>query len=392
MEQNCCPCCGQSMAQSICRLGPVPVMVNQLCRTLEEARAVPKAEITLAQCKSCGVVWNRAYQPEKLVYNAQYENSQDLGKAYQAHFADILSFLNTHISLKGKRVLEIGCGKGRFLKELAKETGCQAYGVDPSYLGNTESSGCHFYKEEFNESFARNLGKASFDCILLRQVFDQVAINDSPLGSGFLEFVSSCLREDGYLYIEGLDFRYLQQNQSLLDLSYERYTYFSAETLERIMYQAGIMPVAKTSSFQGQYMAVIGRKSNAFSRIPFVGAELSWKADQAIQLGRRKLAQLAEKGRVAVWGAANRGVMFCNLLDDDCTLIDCMIDILPRKQGGFLPGTGHSILSPESIAARNIRYMVVANSNYQSEIISHLQGLGSTAAVLPAEQFFIADL
>ena len=114
MEQNCCPCCGQSMAQSICRLGPVPVMVNQLCRTLEEARAVPKAEIALAQCKSCGVVWNCAYQPEKLVYNAQYENSQDLGKAYQAHFADILSFLNTHISLKGKEYWKSGVEKDGF--------------------------------------------------------------------------------------------------------------------------------------------------------------------------------------------------------------------------------------------------------------------------------------
>ena len=47
------------------------------------------------------------------------------------------------------------------------------------------------------------------------------------------------LRMDGYLYVEGLEFQNLLTRRSILDLSYERRTYFTAESLKRVMSDAG---------------------------------------------------------------------------------------------------------------------------------------------------------
>jgi len=99
-------------------------MVNQLCPSVEAAKAVPRGSIALAYCDGCGAAWNRDYHFETVSYDGQYDNSQDLGQEYQAHFSQMIVFLSSHLELKGKKVLEIGCGKGRFLTSLAKKTGC----------------------------------------------------------------------------------------------------------------------------------------------------------------------------------------------------------------------------------------------------------------------------
>ena len=59
--------------------------------------------------------------------------------------------------------------------------------------------------------------------------------------------------------------------------------------------------------------------------------------------GWGEAGRAGEGGERCALGAANRGVMFCNLLDRKGALIDCVVDILPAKQGGFLPGSGHPI-------------------------------------------------
>jgi hypothetical protein len=57
-------------------------------------------------------------------------------------------------------------------------------------------------------------------------------------------------------------------------------------------------------------------------------------------------------------------------------LIDCVIDVNPRKQGCFIPGTGHPIVAPADLRDRDIRTAVLMNPNYRGENESLLHGLG----------------
>lgn len=156
-----CPCCGNEKRKFLFQLCSIPVMANQLYCTREEAREVCRGDISLVQCDVCGAVWNCDYSPEKLSYDGRYDNSQDLGQQYQAHFEQMVDFLSSHVELKEKKVLEIGCGKGRFLTALAKKTGCMAYGIDPSYLGPEKSADglCVFVKKAYDQAQAQSLGE-----------------------------------------------------------------------------------------------------------------------------------------------------------------------------------------------------------------------------------------
>ena len=65
--------------------------------------------------------------------------------------------------------------------------------------------------------------------------------------------------------------------------------------------------------------------------------------------------------------------------------------ILPVKQGGFLPGSGHPIIAPKELEAHGIRWVIAANRNYEQEIKKQLQDMGSRASVLTAEEILGLD-
>jgi len=86
--------------------------------------------------------------------------------------------------------------------------------------------------------------------------------------------------------------------------------------------------------------------------------------------------QAARRGKVAVWGAGAKGVTFVNLFDPDGGLLDSVIDLNPRKQGHYVPGTGHPIVDHKEAGARGVRTAILMNPNYRAENIGLLAQAG----------------
>jgi len=99
----------------------------------------------------------------------------------------------------------------------------------------------------------------------------------------------------------------------------------------------------------------------------------------------RKVAALAEHGGVAIWGAGAKGVTLVDLCDPERRLVACVVDINPRKQGRFVPGTGHPIVAPETLREKGIRHVIVMNPNYEQEVTMQ------AGAVDPAIRIHVAD-
>ncbi len=81
-----------------------------------------------------------------------------------------------------------------------------------------------------------------------------------------------------------------------------------------------------------------------------------------------QVANLARQGKTAVWGAGAKGVSFVNLIDPSRTLIDCVVDINPSKQGRYVPGTGHPIVDYRALASRGVQNAILMNPNYRDEV------------------------
>jgi hypothetical protein len=89
-----------------------------------------------------------------------------------------------------------------------------------------------------------------------------------------------------------------------------------------------------------------------------------------------RLHELKTRGKIALWGAGAKGATFANLVDPDCTLIDCVVDLNPNKQGRYIPGTGHPIVAPTELASRGVKIAVLMNPNYREENLRLLAEAG----------------
>src|SRR5262249_12083628 len=88
------------------------------------------------------------------------------------------------------------------------------------------------------------------------------------------------------------------------------------------------------------------------------------------------------RGPVMAWGAGAKGATFCNLADPAARLLAGVVDVNPAKQGKYLPGTAHPILSPEAAVSAGLTAALVLNPNYVAEVADRIARLGSAAAVI----------
>jgi hypothetical protein len=87
--------------------------------------------------------------------------------------------------------------------------------------------------------------------------------------------------------------------------------------------------------------------------------------------------------KTAVWGAGSKGVSFLTTLGlhDE---VHIAVDINPHKQGYFMPGTGHEVVSPERLVETGADVVVVMNPIYVDEIREQLAGLGLAPEIVAA--------
>jgi hypothetical protein len=314
---------------------PTPICMNILHHTRADALQAAQAALSFNFCSGCGLLFQR--NGERLLhFDARYNAEQSHSAVYGRH----LEALSREFASASK-ITEIGCGKGSLL-ELLQQKNIQVRGFDSSYDGGSP----FIQREPFEHQ------SLDADLIILRHVLDEV-----PEPFLFLRSISEANQHQGEVYIEVIDLSAC----TLLDLCYERVSYFSAQAL------LGIFSLSQCRFiFSGQYLSLRARLASL--RRPSPRAPLPAPSFDYAALG----AQLREP--CVVWGASNKGGRLANLYDKDGSRIRYFVDLNPQKQGMFIPGTGHRIVSPkEASEDRGLKRVLVVNPIYLEEVRQQLQ-------------------
>jgi hypothetical protein len=351
------------------RLG-VPVHANVPLETVLAARTTLRGDLRLACCRSCGFVTNLAFQPELLRDRKDYEPPVH-SAALEAHTESLIAALIA-AGCREKFVLEIGSGRGTFLRRLCAEGSNRGLGFDPAYGGpeSVDAGGVTFTRELYR---GQRTDERPY-LVLCRRVIEHV-----PDPMRLLKDVVSSFGRDRSARIAfelaTVDFAL---GQSMFhDFLYERPSYFSSASVRFAFEHAGFTDVELTGLFGRQYLWATAEytpgRSRALAR-PSPGEVV--KAIERYMLRepssraavRLKLEALNATGRVAIWAAGAKGATFLNLVDPRCELVDCAVDTNPGKQGKFVAGTGHPIVSPADLSARGVRHALVTNPNDVDEV------------------------
>ncbi|HEU4663899.1 MAG TPA: class I SAM-dependent methyltransferase [Dokdonella sp.] len=331
------------------RLEAIPVYQNKAYDSVAAALACPRGDLVLVQDARSGFVHNAAYDPSLLEYDDSYQNEQGNSTVFRTHVAEALAIVARRFGRK--RILEIGCGKGRFLEAMLA-AGHDAYGVDPAYEGDSD--------RVIRGDFGPAIGVRG-EAIVMRHVLEHV-----PAPAAFLRTVRDA-NEGGLIYIEVPCFDWILRRHAWFDLFYEHVNYFRADDFARLF---GTI-VETGHLFGGQYLYVVAALESLRdpAAVPVPPRQTALPPD--FFAGVAACAAIARDGRrCAVWGAAAKGVMFTHHLLARDVRPACAIDINPAKQGSYMAGSGLAVLAPPDALRRlGARPRIfVMNSNYLEEI------------------------
>ncbi|HEY7678192.1 MAG TPA: class I SAM-dependent methyltransferase [Candidatus Methylomirabilis sp.] len=380
-----CPVCGRPAAVEVLRREGVPVHQNLLFGDPAQARNVTRGVLALSVCGGCGFAFNHAFDPCLLDYGTRYEGSQACSPEFSAQLDGLVRDLVAG-GIRGRRILEVGCGAGTFLRRLVAYPGGENRGVgfDPAYLGPEVELGgrLRFYRRAYGEGCA----DGAADVVVCRHVIEHVA---DPLG--LLRAMGETLARSGEprLLVETPCLDWILDHQVAWDLFYEHCSLFTAAALITALGRAGFRPTSMRRLFGRQYLWAEGAPGPGGTHEPpgqgtvVARAQGLARGEAALIAARRALLERQRRrGPVAVWGAGAKGATFCNLVDPTGERVACVVDVNPRKQGRYVAGTGHPIASPAQAGEAGIAVAIVLNPNYVAEVRAELRRLRLQAVVI----------
>ena len=327
----------------------LPVLQNRVFDTPADALACARGDVVLVQDEESGLIRNRAFSPELMHYDRNYQNEQAESPIFRAHLQNVARLVMKHFD--GSSLIEVGCGKARFLEQL-QELGFQITGWDPAYEGSNPA----IRKEYFTPA-----SRSRADGIILRHVLEHI-----PDPVAFLTQIRDANGGSGDIYIEVPCFDWIRKNRAWFDIFYEHVNYFRLPDFDRIfgtVHESG-------HTFGGQYLYVVAdlasiRKPSA---VPHDAVALPADFRRSIEVHARRIAERGPAASI-VWGAASKGVIFSLFMQQAGAEVGAVIDINPVKQGKYLPATGLQVQPPAAVHALPAGADIyVMNGNYLAEI------------------------
>jgi SAM-dependent methyltransferase len=384
---DCCLVCGGTSLKWLISISDAPTLCNRLCASEAEAANAPRGDISLTYCLDCGHVVNSVFDQARVDYDGRFENSLSFSPRYRQYANATAERVINRYGLRGKRIVEIGCGSGDFLRLLCA-AGNNGEGYDPSQPTSRSAAG-RGSVEIIGRNFAAEDARGA-DFVCCRHVLEHLP---EPIDLLRQLRESIAIKADAVVFFEVPNGLFTLDRLSIWDIIYEHVSYFTPSSLVRAFHGAGFSVYRAESAFDDQYLWVEARfdgqaSPSASPKRPPDALYSSFSARFAEKVAewRQRINELrSDRRHVVIWGAGAKGVMFLNLLRVSTGAgVDWVVDINPRKHGHFVPLMGQRIAGPDCLLQNPPDLVIVMNPEYEREIRSTISDIGIGCEVVSA--------
>jgi SAM-dependent methyltransferase len=371
---DACPACGAGGLEIFYDVERVPVHSCRLVATREEAERFPTRSLRLGLCRACGFVTNAAFDPSVQDYSISYEETQAFSPRFVAFMRELAERWVDRYDLRGKRVLEIGSGKGEFLLAMSELGVAEAVGIDPGFVPERadERPGMTWIRDLYSPRYADLTG----DAVVCRQTLEHI----QPVRE-FMALIRATLSGGEAVLFEVPDVLRILREGAFWDVYYEHVSYFSLGSLGRLFRSTGYEVLELDLDYDGQYILIEARPNGGGGAHPL--EEPPAEVADAVAAFQRAYAEQVERWRgtlgaarrPVIWGGGSKGVSFLTTLGAGAG-IEVAVDVNPYKQGMYLAGSGVHVVAPEALRAYRPDLVVAMNPIYLKEIGETLSAVG----------------
>jgi len=383
-----CPACASRTLTVFFEEDGVPTNSCLLLDDPGEATGFPRGELRIAFCDACGFATNTAFVPGRAEYSQRYEETQGFSPRFMGFARELAERWVEDYDLADRTVLEIGCGKGEFLIEMAKAGAGHCIGIDPGVhperVDDPAAADIEWIADFYDERYSH----LDADVVICRHTLEHI-----PDVARFMTTIRDAIgdRPDTVVLFELPDLQRVLDEVAFWDLYYEHCSYFSLGSLARLFRRTGFEVLDLSLEYDDQYLLIAARPSS----VPAAGESLPAEDDldrlrhgiASFRTGyddlvggwRRRIDELDAAGRRAViWGSGSKGVSFISNLALGSELA-AAVDINPHKWGKYMVGSSHRIVPPDSLRTLRPDLVVAMNPIYVDEIGAQLDELGVDA-------------
>jgi SAM-dependent methyltransferase len=354
MIKTCRACGNRFYDEPLLRLRNMPRSAQHLpaAEALKEDRGV---DVVIAQCAGCGLIQHcnepvpyyrdviraSAFSPE--MRNYREKQFGDFVKAY---------------SLKGKKILEVGCGRGEYLSVM-NSTGADAYGIenDAASVSECKEAGLKAQKL-FIDSSSVSIDNAPFDAFYILNYIEHLPDIRTVLGG-----LARNLTGGATGLIEVPNFDMMLRTGMFSEFISDHIFYFTKDTLSRTLGMNGF-EVLRCSEVWHDY--ILSAEVRKREKPDLSGFEL-----KRAGLRNELQAYISEYGigRVAIWGAGHQALANISLLGLSSG-VRYVVDSAPFKQGRYTPATHVRIVPPDTLLTEPVDAVIVMAASYSDEVVS----------------------
>ena len=387
-----CPSCGGHELQEFYSVDNVTVNSCLIVDSPSEGRAFPRGDLRIAVCATCGLISNTAFELKRLTYDATYEETQTFSPSFQRFQDELIEWLIAKHDLRGKTVVDVGCGKGTFLARMAELGAIRGIGIDPSAVQDRLTGIAAENVRFINEFYGPQHAAIAMDLLACRHALEHI-----PDVAGMLATVRDAVgtRPTPIMFELPESLRILRE-AAYWDIYYEHCNYFTPGSLARAFEFAGFDVTGTKVEYDDQYLVLEARTAlepamrfsarldSADDIIREVEA-FERSIERKVSAWREYFADAKRRGiSVAIWGSGSKCVSFLTTVGVD-EEIAFVTDVNPYRHGKFLVGTGKEIVPPQRFQTEPPDEIIVMNPIYRKEIGQMLETMGVHAGIITAE-------
>jgi 2-polyprenyl-3-methyl-5-hydroxy-6-metoxy-1,4-benzoquinol methylase len=353
MAINKCRVCGcEFFEEPLIRYRNMPAIAQFLpdAKTLEGDRGI---DLTVYQCSGCGLA---QLGSDPVFYFRQVIRAAAVSEEMKGFRMSQFNRFIQDFSLKGKKIIEIGCGRGEYLS-IMQQCGGDVYGLEDS-----EESAAHCVRSGLNaskgfiESSAYKSDHAPFDAFFMLSFLEHL-----PDPNSTLRGIRNNLASDAVGLVEAPNFDMMVRNSLFSEFMADHLLYFTGDTLRTTLALNGFEVIECNEIWHDYIISAVVRKRGKPDLSYFYGREAQLK-DEIEKYLRR-----FENRKVAIWGAGHQAFAIISLMNL-AGKVRYVVDSAVFKQGKYTPATHIPIVPPEALETDPVEAVIIMAAGYSDEV------------------------